>query len=77
MYPLMIHLCFFCQKQSSEKDIFETNAGRIYLHIQLYPRCVEYNRSSQEAGREVLQKYALREAGDNVDSRQKPRAYQC
>jgi len=23
MYPLMIHLCFFCQKQSSEKDVFE------------------------------------------------------
>jgi len=69
MYPLMIHLCFFCQKQSSEKDVFETNVGRIYLHVQLCSRCVEYNRSSQEAGREVLQKYAIREAEDRAMGR--------
>ena len=65
MYPLMIQLCYFCQKASSEKDFFETNTGKWYLHIQLCPRCVEYNRASQEAGTRVLKRYTAGEASDH------------
>jgi phage FluMu protein Com len=62
MYPLMIHLCYFCQKASSERDFFETNGGRVYIHIQMCPRCTEFNRASQEAAKDVLRKYAERES---------------
>lgn len=65
MYPLMIHLCYFCQKASSEKDFFETNSGKWYLHVQLCPRCSEFNRASQEAGTKVLKRYAAQEAEEN------------
>jgi len=58
MYPLMVHLCYYCQKQSSKKDFFETNNGRWYVNIHLCPRCVEYNRASQEAGRDVLRRHS-------------------
>jgi hypothetical protein len=61
MYPLMIHLCYFCQKASSERDFFETNAGRWYANIQMCPRCCEYNRASQEAGARVIAKFAAQD----------------
>lgn len=61
MYPLMIHLCFYCQKGTSERDFFETNSGRLYFHVQMCARCAEFNRASQEAAREILRKYAMRE----------------
>lgn len=57
MYPLMIHLCYFCQKNSSEKDVFETNSGKWYFNVQMCPRCCEYNRAMQEAGNAVIKKY--------------------
>jgi len=66
MYPLTVHLCYFCQKQSSERDFFETNTGRWYINIQLCPRCTEYNRASQEAARQVLQRYSARESEDQA-----------
>jgi len=62
MYPLMVHLCYYCQKASSERDFFETNSGRLYIHIQMCPRCFEFNRASQEAAKDVLKKYAERES---------------
>jgi len=58
MYPL----CYFCQKQSCSRDFFETNSGRLYVTIQLCPRCAEYNRASQEVARVVLQRYAARDS---------------
>lgn len=65
MYPLLIQLCYFCQKASSEKNCFETNSGRLYFNIQMCPKCGEYNRASQEAGIRVLQRYAAQEAEEN------------
>jgi hypothetical protein len=56
MYPLMVYMCFFCQKTSSERECFETSNGRIYLTIPLCARCVQYNKISQEAGRQWLAK---------------------
>lgn len=54
MYPLMIHLCYFCQKTSSEKDCFKTHSGKLIFSIQLCQKCVEYNIMTQEAGLAVL-----------------------
>jgi hypothetical protein len=61
MYPLMIHLCYFCQKTSSEKECFETNSGRWYFNVQMCPRCCEFNRASQEAGNMVIKRYISQE----------------
>jgi hypothetical protein len=61
MYPLLLQLCYYCQKNSSKRDFFETNSGKWFLNIQLCPRCSEYNRASQEAGIRVLQRYAAQE----------------
>lgn len=66
MFPLMIHLCFYCQKNSSEKDFFETNSGKWYLNIQMCPRCCEYNRASQEAGNAVIKRYIAQEVEDKM-----------
>lgn len=57
MYPLILNLCYYCQKNSSEKDIFETASGRWYIQIILCSKCVEFNIASQEAGRKILQKH--------------------
>lgn len=61
MYQLMLHLCYNCQKYSSEKDFFETNSGRWHINIQMCPRCCEFNRACQEAAKNVLIRYAAQE----------------
>ena len=68
MYPLMLQLCYYCQKSSSERDVFETNSGKIFFNIQLCARCVEYNRASQQAGTRVLLKYKAQEQEDKTNS---------
>lgn len=57
MYPLMIELCYFCQKSSSDRDCFVTDSGRVFFSVQLCPKCVEYNRAVQEAGCVVLNRH--------------------
>lgn len=57
MFPLIIHFCYYCQKSSSERDVFQTNSGKIFLNVQLCHKCVEYNIASQEAGDRVLNHY--------------------
>ena len=56
MYPLMIYLCYFCQKNSSEKDCFKTGSGRLLFSIQLCKNCVEFNSSIQDTACQVLHK---------------------
>jgi hypothetical protein len=56
MYPLMIQLCYFCQKNSSEKECLQNNNGQTYFMIKMCPKCMEYNKALQEAGKSVLQK---------------------
>ena len=62
MYPLTLNLCFYCQKNSSERQIFETATGRWYIQIILCPRCVELNKASQEAGRQVLRNHIFEQS---------------
>ena len=57
MYPLMIELCYFCQKSSSERDCFITDSGKLFFSVQMCPKCVEYNRAVQEAGCVILQRH--------------------
>jgi len=54
MYPLMVELCYNCQKNSSERSCFETNTGKWLFTIAMCPLCCEYNRVVQEAGNAVL-----------------------
>lgn len=67
MYQIMLQLCFYCQRASSERDVFETNGGRWYMNVQLCPRCAEYNRATQEAGNRVLKRYAEQEAEEQKE----------
>lgn len=57
MYPLMIQLCYFCQKSSSERDCYMTDSGKVYFSIQMCRNCYEYNSVTQEAGRIVLNRH--------------------
>ena len=56
MYPLMIHLCYFCQKNNSEKDCFKTGSGKLIFTIHICKKCVDFNLSIQETAFHVLHK---------------------
>lgn len=69
MYPMVVYMCFYCQKRCSERECFQYPSGKTYFSIPLCSRCVEYNRASQEAGRTVLE-VCEREKLINTDSAQ-------
>jgi len=58
MYQLMIHLCYMCQKLSTERDCFEAGiSGKTYFNIQMCVMCMDYNQAMQAAGKKVLEQY--------------------
>jgi len=65
MYSTLLYMCYYCQKHNCERDFYETNAGRWYIQIQLCKKCAEFNRASQEAGREVLLRYVNKQYDNN------------
>src|SRR3569832_1744065 len=44
MYPLMVELCYNCQKNSSERSCFETNTGKWLLTKTKKPQKNKKNR---------------------------------
>lgn len=61
MYNLMVTLCYFCQRSSSERDCFIMDSGRAYFSVQMCSKCLEYNKASQEAGSAVLRRHLAEE----------------
>jgi hypothetical protein len=57
MYPLTVQLCYFCQKSTAERDCFVTDSGTFYFSMHMCSRCMEYNKSIQEAGSIVLRRH--------------------
>jgi hypothetical protein len=56
MYHLMLELCYFCQKNSSDRDCFLSDSGKMYFSVQLCKKCVQYNTAIQETARCILNK---------------------